>query len=209
MIIFSHRGMGFGKKENSFEAICSVVKNVFSVELDLRLRNNNIVLSHDEVKDSKDVSEFNGLLKLMKENSHLFFALHLKDDLQALFQIVGYSIQPFKNCFLFITDFKQDNFITNMCEIIGKEHLALYVTDKDLDLNLVNKVDYLWLDETKSDIYDHLGYFIGFNKKIICCSPEIFTKDYNKRLEYLQNKILDTDIFGICTDWPEYYKAIK
>lgn len=207
MVVFSHRGKGFGKRENSLEAFATSLKQGYSVEADLRIKDNHIVLSHDLTEETEEKEEFNVLLNLIKENPLAIFALHLKENSQVLFKKTSDFIRPFKNYFLFLTDFKQDDFIINMFKIIGKEHLALYVNSKELDLNLVDKVGYFWLDETKEDIYEDLHYFIKFNKKIICCSPELFITDYREKLKIFKTVCRSNSrIFGICTDFPEVFK---
>lgn len=208
MVIFSHRGIGFGKKENSLEAISNAVKGGFSVEFDIRLKDEKVVLSHDEALD-RGREEFSGLLGLIKDNPRIFFALHLKENSLALFKKSVDYIKPFKNCFLFITDFKQSDFILQIASRLNKEQLALYVIDRDLDLNLLDRVGYLWLDETRSDIYEDLDYFIAFKKKIICCSPEIFTHGNRDKMAYLVDKSNGKEIFGICTDYPTYYNKAR
>ena len=46
MVIFSHRCKGFAKRENSLEACTAAVNKGFSIEIDLRLKKNTIILSH-------------------------------------------------------------------------------------------------------------------------------------------------------------------
>lgn len=207
MVIFSHRGIGFGGKENSLEAISSAVKKGFSVEIDLRLKDNNIILSHDEVKDTGEPTEFGRLLKLIKENAKIFFALHLKEDSQDLFEEAADSIRTFQNCFIFATDFKQDNLILNISKRIGKEKIALYATDKNIDLGLADKAGYFWLDETKGKIYNSLDYFLSFGKKVIWCSPELYSSQAKGSLHFFKKNIIKNIdmIFGICTDFAEQF----
>ncbi|MEM2956115.1 MAG: glycerophosphodiester phosphodiesterase family protein [Candidatus Pacearchaeota archaeon] len=48
MIIFSHRGCGFNKEENSIEGFSEAFKKNFSLELDVRkTKDNFLVISHD------------------------------------------------------------------------------------------------------------------------------------------------------------------
>ena len=203
MVIFSHRGIGFGKKENSLEAISSAVSKGFSVELDLRLLNNKIVLSHDTT-DSTDQDEAGGLGRIIKENPQTLFALHLKEDSEALFERVAVLIRPFSNCIVFVTDFMQDRFIEYVFSKLGKQRLALYTSDYNLDKHLIEKVSYLWLDESLNDIYGHLDHFYGTGKKLILCSPELFKKECSESLQFFKKTLSSQskNIFGICTDFP-------
>lgn len=204
MVIFSHRGIGFGSRENSLEAFTGVVTRGFSVEVDLRMKDKGIISSHDETGGSG--FEFSGLLQLIKENPEVFFALHIKEESQKLFQMAANSIRTFKNCFLFVTDFTQDSFIKEMFGSVGGKHLALYVVDKNIDLELRDKVDYFWLDETQQELYKDLGYFNQFHKKLVCCSPELFVKDYQDKLGIFHDIVYkNPDLFGICSDFPAYY----
>ncbi len=208
MVIFSHRGIGFGPQENSLEALKKAVENGFSVEVDLRIIKNNIVLSHD-FNSNKPLADFEGLLKLIRDNPDVNFALHLKEDSPALFNTLADAIKGFNNCFLFMTDFAQGNFITSCFEKLGSSQLAMYANDATLDPALLVKVDYLWLDETKSALYRDLGFFFRDSKKIICCSPELFMKDYLDRLDYLKEEINRQrgKIFGVCTDFTGQYSG--
>lgn len=201
MVIFSHRAIGFGKKENSIEAINAAIRDGFSVELDLRLNGDTIILSHEAGENSSD-SEFDRLLEIIKDNQDILFALHLKEDSKVLFHKVGEAIRHLKNCFLFVTDFNQGDFIKEMSEVIGSERLALYIADKKIDPLLADKVDYFWLDETMEPIYQDLGYFGSFHKKVICCSPELFSQDYKKTIESFNERVYAKEgAFGICTDF--------
>lgn len=202
MVIFSHRGIGFGKKENSIEAISAAIQDGFCVEVDLRLKGDTIILSHEPGQNRQDEPEFNRLLEIIEKRQDILFALHLKEDSRVLFHKVAQAVRQLKNCFLFVTDFRQEDFINQMFEAVGSEHLALYVMDKDIDPLLAGKADYFWLDETKGPVYQDLGYFDSFHKKVICCSPELFLKDYKDRISLFNDKVFAReDLFGICTDF--------
>lgn len=205
MVIFSHRGIGFGNKENSLISLTAAVKNGYSVEVDLRLLGDEIILSHDEKSRDEDLEEVEKLFQLAKDNPHAYFALHLKEDSEILYQKICNQVKELENCLIFVTDFKQDNFITSAFKAIGKERLALYAADESINPDLLNMVDYLWLDETKSNIYEDLSYFFKLNRKVICCSPELFNTEYQRRMELLRIEALKNKIFGICTDFPGYY----
>ncbi len=207
MLIFSHRGIGFGARDNSSEALSKAAKQGFSLEVDLRLEDNAVILSHD-ASDTGEYEHFSVLLKLMQDYPAVYFALHLKENSEALFRDAGNQLKPFKNFFLFATDFRQDGFIREAYDLVGKERLALYVYNKVIDPGLIEKVDYLWMDETGGSIYKDLEHFNILGKKIVCCSPELYTHKYKSRVEYLKHKISESAVFGICTDWPDYYAKI-
>lgn len=159
------------------------------------------MLSHDESKEP--IFEFEGLMELALEYPDTLFALHLKENSEVLTDKVSQAVGGKKNCFLFLTDFPQESLILKLHKEISKNNLALYVTEKEIDPNLVDKVDYLWLDETRQEIYKDLGYFKKFNKKIICCSPELFLSRMNaKKIASFKKIVKDSNIFGICTDLP-------
>jgi len=207
MIVFAHRGIGFGKEENSLEAVRAAVRRKFSVEIDLRMKRGGIILSHDYPEEIISSLEFNKLLIIIKENPDLLFALHLKEDSEAFFKKISKAVNGIKNLFLFVTDFPQRNFIMKMFNILGSEQLALYVTSKVLDRDLINRTEYFWLDESKSGIYKEIHFFGNFKKKIIYCSPELFLNA--KKSGFLErNKFLKESsqgIFGICTDFCSDY----
>lgn len=203
MVIFSHRGIGFGKKENSLEALSHTLKQGFSIETDLRLKDNQIILSHNSYDGHQQPREFRGLLRLMDKYPDSLFALHFKEPSHQLYYMVAEAIKQRKNCFLFVTDFPQENFINIVFKLLGKDHLALYVTSKDINPMLAKKTDYLWLDETRENTYKDLDYFLNLDKKIVCCSPELFLKDYEERIGKFREEVsVKGKIYGICTDFP-------
>jgi glycerophosphoryl diester phosphodiesterase len=52
--IISHRGLGFGYKENSLEAIKAACNSIVdAVEFDVRIHNNELILSHNKFKGTK------------------------------------------------------------------------------------------------------------------------------------------------------------
>lgn len=199
MVIFSHRGVGFGNKENSIESLSNVVKKGVSVEVDLRLMRNNIILSHDE-EGTGEYENFGGLLKLMEESPAIYFALHLKENSKVLFKEISGYLKALKNYFFFVTDFKQEDFIRYLFGVVGQDRLALYVRRKKVDTELAGKVDYFWMDETEENVYKDLDYFQGFNKKIICCSPELYIARATKERIINFRDMVKNRIFGICTD---------
>lgn len=209
MVIFSHRGIGFGKKENSLATLRSAIENGFSVEVDLRFQKNKIILSHNLNEEPEDTEEFSGLLKLMGDSPEAIFALHLKENSQDLFENIQRYLKPFSNFLLFVTDFPQDNFIKNISGVLGESKLTLYMSEKKFDRHLMDRVGYLWLDESKENIYDDLGFFARSKKKTICCSPELFMNPKKTDLERFERNLSSNsqDIFGICTDICLFYKG--
>lgn len=210
MVIFSHRGIGFGKNENSIDAINTAAGEGVSIEVDLRLKNGNVVLAHDDaVVQKKENDEFIELLKINERNRDVFVALHLKENSDILFNKVTQNLRKLHNYFIFATDFDQPDFIKRLSQNIGPGHLALYIKARDFNRGLADMVNFFWLDETQGDIYKDLDYFAKFNKKIVCCSPELFSETDNARLDDFRDKIANRDIFGVCTDYPDYYTGIK
>ena len=48
MLIFSHRGLGFDKEENSIESYTHALNNGFSLEIDVqKTKDDVLVISHD------------------------------------------------------------------------------------------------------------------------------------------------------------------
>ena len=205
MVIFSHRGISFGSKENSLGNFKNAIKEGFSIEADLRIKGARVILSHNE--RGENIFEFEGLIELALEYPDLLFALHLKEDSEVLINRASQAINGKKNCFLFCTDFPQESFIRKFYKEIAKDNLALYITEREICPDLVNKVDYLWLDETKQEIYRDLSYFKKFNKKIICCSPELSLSRINdKKNASFEKVVKDQGLFGICTDFPGKFR---
>lgn len=202
MVIFSHRGIGFAEKENSLAAFTQVVKEGFSVEADLRFKDNEVILAHDEAGAFNGPAEFSSFLNLINNNPNILFALHIKENSRLLFERVADSIGPLKNCFLFVTDFDQRPFIAAMDRRLGRERLGLYVTTKMVPSDLTSKAGYLWLDESRGNIYEQLEFFSGLRKKVICCSPELFMSAGDREIKRFKGVLCKNrkDIFGICTD---------
>lgn len=103
MIIFSHRGLGFEKEENSLESYKEALINGFSIEIDVqKTRDNFLVISHDtNLKRQKGVDKnlvdmdfkeiynlgipsFEEVLECFKKNKKegQIIAVHVKDELQ-------------------------------------------------------------------------------------------------------------------------------
>ena len=137
---------------------------------------------------------------MIKENPSIYFALHIKENSQDLFKRVNDAVERFTNCFIFVTDFPQHDLISK--NSIEKSHLAMYITEGRADKELINNVDFLWLDETKENIYENLDFFLSYKKKIICCSPELFSTVTDKRdVSRFKNIIKSKNVFGVCTDF--------
>lgn len=184
MIIFSHRGLGFGKEENSLESYEEALKQGFSLEIDVQMsKDGKLIISHDvNLKRQKNLGKnvtdlnFKELIELMipsfeqvlncfKKNAKnkQFMAIHIKDEMQTniieeVIKTLRYE-ELVKECFVF-------DLTTN-----GAKHAKQLCPDLRIGLSIGEKkytgtiylfeeikddlnADIVWWDEWNSGLYN-------------------------------------------------------
>lgn len=196
MDIFSHRGIGFGLKENSVEAFKECLENRFSIEVDVqKTSDNELVMFHNEfivglngntirimqstfneIKDS--ICSFSSLLDIFsKYDDNLKMAIHVKDENQDnILELVCREIADrglINRCFIFDVTMQGANKIKSINQSIM---VGISVSEKRY-----SKTIYLWedLEERCCDIvwWDEWG------------KEKLYTKKSLEKIKNTQKKV--------------------
>jgi hypothetical protein len=184
MRIFSHRGLGFGKPENTLDSYRTALEMGFSLEIDVqRTKDGRLVISHDtnlkrqrgidknltdmsfsELIDA-NIPSFEDVLELFqtagKEGEML--AIHVKDEYQwNILELVANAISKFQleeKCFIFDLTTGGAN---HAKQINSRIKVALSIGEKRYtgtiylweDIKDNKDVDAVWWDEWYSGLYN-------------------------------------------------------
>lgn len=191
--IFAHRAI-INSKENSVEGILDCIKQNFSIELDLRIKNDFVYMSHEP--DIKGDS-FETACKILKKTKHRI-ALHVKET-KAVKKIIKllYKYSIYSNCFLFSDS---ESYTTLKKLANDYVEVASYVSKKPESI----KSSILWCDESKGQwysakIFDKLHLH---NKIIYAMSKELLEPSTMKEIVSDWKRLLKLNLDGICTDYP-------
>lgn len=202
MKIFSHRGLGFGKEENSIESYKESLKQGFSLEIDVqKSRDDVLVISHDtnlkrqrgldknltdmyskELKELKIPSFEEVLEYFKKKDDKQLLAIHIKDEYQIkILDLITKMIthnKLEKNCFLFDISTIGANHIK---QLNSKLEMGLSVGEKRYtgsiylweDIKDCLDMDIVWWDEWHSKLYNKENRKLIKEKTIYAISPEL------------------------------------
>jgi len=217
MIIFSHRGIGFGKKEGSLESFITALKEGFSLEIDLRKTKDDVlVISHDAnlkrlCGDSREISEINYIQlkefipsfldvclvfkKFKIEGQKL--ALHLKDKEISTLNLVLREILKEKienDCFIFDIPINYLNLIQyefKSIEIglsLGEKRFSETIYLWD-DLKNEERFNIVWWDEWSNGLYNQINAdsIREMNKLIYAISPELHLSEHHPQSKNLED----------------------
>ena len=182
MLIFSHRGNGFGLKENTLHAFQKALISGFSVEIDIqKTLNDQLVIYHDLNlkkinkidKNLKELSfkelkgrapSFDDFCKLFKKYKleGQLVALHIKDENQGhILELLVNCIQKYnieKDCLIFDLTLEGTKKIK---KLEPKISIGLSIGEKRYsktiylweDVKDFKKFDIVWWDEWESGLY--------------------------------------------------------
>jgi len=184
MIIFSHRGLGFGKDENSLDSFETALKEGFSIEVDvMRTRDGKLVISHDislfrQKEIDKNVTEmdfdelidlgipsFENVLESLRDHGKdgQLIAIHIKDELQSdIIELVVNMIREkemVEKCFIFDLTTNGINHAKQLCPKL-KQGLSVGEKKFTGSIYLWDEVsedlnmDIIWWDEWKYGLYN-------------------------------------------------------
>jgi glycerophosphoryl diester phosphodiesterase len=214
MEILSHRGIGFGEKENSLESFKKALDSGFGLEIDIRLGvNGKVVISHDP--PAADTLTWENAWPVLSGAQHTV-AVHLKEQSEAVWKPVCESIASKRNFFLFDPTTETAKAIkkafkdAKLAFSVGEEHFAptIYLLDEVLTLP---DCDYIWWDEwsVPGAVYnrEQLDKIRAYGKKIYVISPELHkaTNPAHQQAdlpELCWKQLLEFKVDGICTDLP-------
>jgi len=201
MIIFSHRGLGFEKRENSLDSFKTALQEGFSLEIDVqKTKDNKLVISHDtnlkrQTGIDKNITEtnyeeikglipaFEEVLELIKDKEQLI-AIHIKNELQGdIINLVVRKITESKlenKCFIFdvttlgANHIKQTNPKIKVGLSLGeKRYTGTIYLWEDIKDNL--EMDVVWWDEWNSELYkkENVEKIKQLKKPNYVVSPEL------------------------------------
>lgn len=184
MIIFSHRGLGFGKEENSADSYKEVLRQGFSLETDVqKTKDDELIVSHDvnlmrqrEIDKNLTDMNFEELIQLnipsfeqvldcfkqFKTDGELL-AIHVKDEMQGeITDLVSKALKKYnleKSCFLFDVT---KNYANHIKQINSNVQIAYSVGEKRFsntiylweDVKDDINFDAVWWDEWNSGLYN-------------------------------------------------------
>lgn len=214
MEILAHRGLGFGKLENSLDAIKETLFRRFGLETDVRLGcDDQVVITHDSPENS--VLRLNEVLDLLL-HSQTTKAIHLKEDNIGLWRQVCKKLRDGLSIFLFdvtietARQIKKEFPELKLAFSVGESHFlpTVYLLDEVLNLP---ECDIIWWDEWTEfgKVYneEQMRKIKEAGKKVYAISPELHkntlpSHQYATNPEFVWRKLIDLGVDGICTDYP-------
>ena len=191
--IFAHRGLWRAESEkNSLKAIDEAVAQGFAVEIDLRMLNHELVVSHDY--PAKGAPKFLDIQRL--DSARL--ALNIKEDGMSEY------FAPLRDRFIKNASFFFDGSIPEMRNYFLKDlPIANRVSELEMIPDIPSK--YIWLDAFDSDWWDERRVVElktkGFD--VVIVSPELHGRDPDKTWTSYCNLLKKEIEVGMCTDYPE------
>lgn len=202
MIIFSHRGEGFGLEENSLESFKEALNHGFSIEIDVqKTRDNHLIIIHDndlsrlrginkkieelnyEEAEKLNIALFSEVLKIFKETKNSVLAIHVKNEEQRdILKLLAGELEKyniFDRCFLFDLTIEGAKKIKKINEKIavgfsvGEKRFTKTIYLWD-DIKNEN-FDAVWWDEWNSGLYtkENLDKIREKNKKVYAIAPDL------------------------------------
>lgn len=206
MKIVAHRGFWLSKKEqNSLKAIKRAIINGYGIEIDVRDRLGEIVISHDPAKRNaltlkKVLAECAKLADFRK----VVFAINIKSAglNKMLFSLLK-KYQILRNSFVF------DMSIPDHCNFVKftkSVPSAVRHSDIEKEWPLYRESSWVWLDEMKKGWIDEKAILLHYRrgKKVCIVSPELHKRNFNSAWnKYLKLPSKIRDSIALCTDYPK------
>jgi len=190
--IFAHRAT-YQNKENSLEGIEHWLKSDFNIEIDVREKNQKIYLAHDI---SENADSFSDACEIIKQYSKKT-AIHMKEnfDIKNIIDLI-YEHNIEKKCFIFST-------VDNYNQMKKKFKNIDYANYKN-KFESENNHNVLWCDESDGAWYNKkiFSEYKKNKKTIIAMSKELLENLEFVKIENEWKRLLDLNIDGICTDYP-------
>lgn len=190
MHLISHRGFWKKKVEqNSLISIKRSFQNKMGIEVDVRLYNNKIYVSHDH---SKPKLLFDKILKMAPKK--LFIAINIKED--GLGDILKQSIKKYKinNYFCFDMSFP---------EMIKYKKKNLNIAERmsDYEKKIFFNSKNIWIDQFKKDWckLSKIKMLLKLNKRLFIVSNELHSKKYINQWSIIKKISKNNNIY-LCTD---------
>ncbi len=187
--IIAHRGYWFKLQEqNSLCAFRRALDRGFGVELDIRDREQSLVISHDlPTRNSKRLESVLGALSKHKNFKKAVFAFNIKSDgiEKGIVQLVRrFGIR--KNSFVF------DMSVPSMyvfCAYHGRHiHIATRLSDLERVPVLYERAAWVWFDELAREWIHNKDILRQCSKKKKVCivSPDLHHREYLRKWKHLR-----------------------
>jgi glycerophosphoryl diester phosphodiesterase len=210
--ILAHRGLwGKPEEKNSLAALGRALDCGFGLELDLRDRIGEIVISHDP--PGKDSVPFATFLKMHRNHPSLrkvFFALNVKSDgiEKEVIRIADRSGIS-TNSFVFDMSTPSKYFFHKQ-KIQSRTRLMIATRQSEFEAPLFyDNSDVVWLDGFESDWYapKDVERHLAANKLVALVSPELHGRPYQKLWGQFKPFFAKSSKMLICTDKPAEFQA--
>ena len=195
MIIIRHRA-------NSLQEISSI-QTKFGVEIDLRSRNDEIIISHDPFTANPIL--FDDWLKFYNHN---ILILNVKEEgiEQKVLEIV--HLHKVENFFFLDQTFP---LIVKTLKV-GETRTSIRISDYE-SLSTLEKIkelssfkpNWVWIDSLTGN-WEHLSYLADIKKmgyRVCLASPELHQRELDLELIQISEFIKMTPIDSVCTKYPE------
>lgn len=190
MKIIAHRGYWENKdQQNTSEAI--LLGLVFSdgVEIDLRLYNNKIIISHDSMTNTSSILFLSQILLLSNEFPSKTWALNIKEDGLAPHLVQELKKFPELKYFCFDMSFPE-----TVIYIKQKLKIASRISDLEEENIFISKHATFYVQ----DNFKHLKHIKTlYKKRIMLISPELHKRNFSEKKI---KKMLNNDTHFLCTD---------
>jgi glycerophosphoryl diester phosphodiesterase len=191
MKLIAHRGYWEKKhQQNTYESIFLGLIFSDGVEIDLRLYQNKIIISHDSIKNDYPILYLDAVLPLAKEFPSKIWALNIKED------GLGHQL---------IKDLRKYPKLKYFCFDMSFPETYLYLKKK---LKIATRISDIEVENpflSKKAIFYVQDSFIKFKKietlhkkNIMLISPELHKKKISKNK--IKNLVTDKNLHFLCTD---------
>jgi glycerophosphoryl diester phosphodiesterase len=200
MKFIAHRGVWNVKSEqNSYIGIKRALDMGFGVELDVRDKNGELMVSHDPTK-SFDILAFGEILDLFKGYDSML-AINVKSD--GILPNLESALTGFDHRNYFIFDMSVPEAINYL-----KSGLPTYMRLSEYEPygELHERSSGIWLDAFHSDWWIRASEIFRSRKKICVVSPELHGRHELDAWHFLRSIDTTAELF-ICTDKPESAKV--
>jgi hypothetical protein len=196
MKYIAHRGLWKEKREqNTFASIRKALDSGFGVELDIRDRNGELVVSHNP-SGSAEVLLFAEVIDLFT-NYESILAINIKADGLLTYLESALAGVPREKYFLFDM---------SIPETIGylRSDLPTFMRLSEYEdiCKLHDRSEGVWLDAFETDWWTGNSKILNSEKKICVVSPELHGRDKSYVWNFLKNERCSADLY-ICTDFPD------
>jgi glycerophosphoryl diester phosphodiesterase len=200
MKYIAHRGLWNEKSEqNTFAAIKKSLDSGFGVELDVRDRNGELVVSHDP-SEGPTVLFFKEVVDLFR-NYESVLAINIKTD--GILANLESALDGVDETKYFLFDM-------SIPETIGylKSELTTFmrISEYENTSELHKSAEGVWLDAFNTDWWLENSEILNSGTKICVVSPELHGRDKSEVWNFLKHEQNSPGLY-ICTDYPELAKA--